>query len=176
MASVSGIARMVIASGGGNVLDDYYRFYNDGKWVVEVVRKISSTLSTMERGMAEHLPSMPKLEECIGYLDDIKGDDMGVVPFVKELKVKFKGIKDKYSEWDGCDASERERLSGEHKALVMALREYVSAYADSCVNAVRNRYVEDEENVRNLLDVIHSAGNAVMNSGTANAKNHVSKV
>ena len=53
------------------------------------------------------------------------------------------------------------------------MRDYVDAFEKSCVNMVRNRYIEDEENVRNLLDVIHKTGNFVLNNNAGNSKNSV---
>ena len=41
---------------------------------------------------------------------------------------------------------------------------------------VRNRYIEDEENVRNLLDVIHETGSFVLNGNAGNKENSVTQL
>ena len=66
MANVASMARNIVASGGENILDDYYTFYNDGRWMVTVARKISSVLSTMAGSISDYATSLPKPEECIG--------------------------------------------------------------------------------------------------------------
>ena len=60
--------------------------------------------------------------------------------------------------------------------MVTGMRDYVDAFEKSCVNMVRNRYIEDEENVRNLLDVIHETGSFVMNGKAGNKENSVTQL
>lgn len=157
--------RIVVAEGGENALEDYFRFYNDGKWAYSVVGRIVEELVAMEgdiSGCSEHLP---KLEECVGYLKGIKVAEMNIDSCVQELNKKVKEIKDRHSEWEKADESVRGNLSEEYKKVVGALKDYVRAFLESCKNVVRNHYVEDEGNVRNLLDVIHSVGNEIINNG-----------
>lgn len=165
MASVSRIARSIAAAEMGNVLDDYYRFYNDGKWVVDVARRASSTLAAMKESMFVHLANVPKLEECVGYLSDSKVDGLGVKSCSKELRERVSEMKRRYAEWEKAGEEEQTALYDDYMTEVMRAKEYVDAFLQSCVNAFRNRYVEDEENVRNLLGVIHSTGNSVLNNG-----------
>ena len=168
--SIESIARNIVASGGGNVLDDYYRFYNDGKWAVEVVRKIIATLTQMNT-MESYSVRLPKLEECIGYLDDVKLDELGVDSFEKEMKKHLKSIKKSYDDWDDADDDGKVAKYDEFMDNVATARDYAVAFEKSCVNAFRNRYIDDEQNVRNLLGVIQDAGNKIMNgNSSANQK------
>ena len=173
MANVAAMARSIVASGGDNVLDDYYTFYNDGRWMVTGARKISSVLSTMAGSISDYATSLPKLEECIGYVSDVGLDEMGTKSCAKELGDRLSGLKDKYSEWEKAEDSEKAGLSDEYRKMATDMKEYVDAFEESCVNMVRNRYIEDEENVRNLLDVIHKTGNFVLNNNAGNSKNSV---
>ncbi len=170
MSSVAGIARSIIASGSENILDDYYTFYNDGKWMVTVARKMSSVLSVMEDRISDYPANLPKLEECIGYISDAGLDEMGTVSCAKEMREKVKELKDRYSEWEKSQPSEQASFYDRYKETISVMKDYIGAFEDSCVNSFRNRYIEDEENVRNLLDVMHSAGNFVLN-GNAGKKN-----
>ena len=173
MANVASMARNIVASGGENILDDYYTFYNDGRWMVTVARKISSVLSTMAGSISDYATSLPKLEECIGYVSDVDLDEMGTKSCAKELGDRLSGLKDKYSEWEKAEDSEKADLSDEYRKMATDMKEYVDAFEESCVNMVRNRYIEDEENVRNLLDVIHKTGNFVLNNNAKKYKNSV---
>lgn len=173
MANIAAMARNIVASGGENVLDDYYAFYNDGKWMVTVARKILSVLSTMAGSISDYATSLPKLEECIGYVSDVSLDEMGTKSCAKELGDRLSGLKDKYSEWEKAEDSKKAGLSDEYRKMATDMKEYVDAFEKSCVNMVRNRYIEDEENVRNLLDVIHKTGNFVLNNNAGNSKNSV---
>lgn len=173
MANIAAMARSIVASGGENVLDDYYAFYNDGKWIVTVARKMSGVLSTMAESLSDYATSLPKLEECIGYVSDVGLDEMGTKSCAKELGDRLSGLKSKYSEWEKADDSEKAGLSDEYRKTATDMKKYVDAFEKSCVNMVRNRYIEDEDNVRNLLDVIHDTGNFVMNGNAGNSKNSV---
>ena len=176
MANVAAMARSIVASGGDNVLDDYYTFYNDGRWIVTVARKLSGVLSTMAGSISDYATSLPKLEECIGYVSDVSLDEMGTKSCAKFLGARLSGLKSKYSEWEKADDSEKAGLSDEYRKMVTGMRDYVDAFEKSCVNMVRNRYIEDEENVRNLLDVIHEAGSFVLNGNAGNQENSVTQL
>ena len=173
MANIAAMARNIVASGGENVLDDYYAFYNDGKWMVTVARKMSGVLSTMAESISDYATSLPKLEECIGYVSDVGLDEMGTKSCAKELDNRLSGLKSKYSEWEKADDSEKAGLSDEYRKMTTDMKKYVDAFEKSCVNMVRNRYIEDEDNVRSLLDVIHDTGNFVMNGNAGNPENSV---
>lgn len=164
MKSIEKIARKIVMAGNGNVLEDYYKFYNDGKWVVDVVRRISKTLLTMGESMTDYSVSIPKLEECLEYIEGAKLGEMDTASCAKELRDKIADMKKKYDEWEKADSAGQAKLSDEYKATVLTLRDYILSYEKSCVNMFRNRYIDDEENVRNLLDIIHKNGNAVMNN------------
>ena len=168
--SVESIARRITASENGNILDDYYRFYNDGKWVVDVARRMSSTLAQISGDVLEFPTHMPKFEECIGYMEDAKVDELGTVACAKELKKAYSDIKKAHSDWENASEESRTAKYDDFVKQVNDAKGYADAFLQSCVNAFRNRYVEDEENVRGLLDAIHSAGNAVMNGGNSPSK------
>ena len=144
--------------------------------MVTVARKISSVLSTMAGSISDYATSLPKLEECIGYVSDVSLDEMGTKSCAKELGDRLSGLKDKYSEWEKAEDSEKAGLSDEYRKMTTDMKEYVDAFEESCVNMVRNRYIEDEENVRNLLDVIHETGSFVLNGKAGNQENSVTQL
>lgn len=164
MNSVSRIALNIVAGDGGkNPLDEYYRFYNDGRWIVEVARKLSSVLVSMKEKVDNYLTYMPKLEECIGYMSDAGIEEMGTDSCVKELRKNVAEIRKKYSEWTRASDDDKPALADKYFELVAGVKDYVVAFEQSCTNVFRNRYVEEEANVRSLLEVVHNAGNYVMN-------------
>lgn len=164
MNSVSKIALSIVAGEGGkNPLDEYYRFYNDGKWVVEVARKLSSVLSGMKEKVANYVAYMPKFEECIGYISDAGLDEMGTDSCAKELRKNVSDIRRKYSEWTKASDADKPTMTDEYFTLVAGAKDYIVAFENSCTNAFRNRYIEEEANIRSLLEVVHNAGNYVMN-------------
>lgn len=160
--SIESIARNIIASEGGNVFDDYYRFYNDGKWAVEVVRKIIATLTQMNT-IESYSVRLPKLEECMGYVDEMKIDELGIDAFAKEIKKYLKSIKKSHEEWENAGDDNKTVKYDEFIENVTMAKNYVVAFEKSCVNSFRNRYIDDEQNVRNLLGVIQDAGNKILN-------------
>lgn len=161
MKSVLHIARKIVAD-NANILDDYYRFYNDGGWLVEVVRKLSATLGGMRGGIENHLNYLPKLEECAGYVDDVRLDELGTASFAKEVKKQVSAIKKAYGDWEKAGEESKATKYDAYMDSVDTLWKYVVAFEKSCVNAFRNRYVEDRDNVRNLLDAIISNGSTVL--------------
>lgn len=164
MNSVSKIALNIVAGDNGkNPLDEYYRFYNDGKWVVEVARKLSSVLSSMKEKVTNYSSYIPKFEECLGYISDAGLDEMGTDSCAKELRKNVADIKKKYSEWLKAPDDAKSAMADEYFMLIAGVKDYVVAFEKSCMNVFRNRYVEDEANVRNLLEVVHNAGNYVIN-------------
>ena len=166
MKSVLHIARRIVAD-KANILDDYYRFYNDGGWLVEVVRKLSATLGGMRGGIENHLNYLPKLEECAGYLDDVRLDELGTASFAKEVKRQVTAIKKAYDGWEKAGEESRTAKYDVYMETLDTLWKYVVAFEKSCVNAFRNRYVEDRDNVRNLLDAIVSNGKDVLGAEIA---------
>lgn len=168
--SIERIARSITESVEGNVMNDFYKFYNDGEWIVKNARNIYSVLGSMVESMTNYSVYIAKLEEDVGYIERTDVEELNVSSCVKEMNSKISDIKKKYEEWEKATAGEQAVLSDEYKALVLVLKDYAKGYLDSCVNTFRNRYIEDEENVRKLLDVIHRTGNSVLNNRTSTEK------
>ena len=161
MATVERIARRIVVAAGENVFGDYFKFYNDGKWIVQVTRKIAEVLAKMESSIASHSAYIPKLEEDVGYISDIKNEDFGMASCKKELNGRLEELKKKYAEWEKAGDDEKTGLYDEYNEIVRKAREYAVAFEQSAVNMMRNRYIEDEENVRNPLNVIHSTSGII---------------
>ena len=166
MGSIERIARRIAAVDNGNELDKVFRFYNDGKFVVEKVRDIQFILTTMGSSMESYLENIPKLEEDARLVGDVKMDEMGSQSCATELKAKVNEIKRLHSLWEKAQPNDKARLSEAYNGVVLKLKDYIDSYESTCVDTFRNRYVADEDNVRNLLDVIRSAGDSVMNKRT----------
>jgi len=162
MVSIERIARRIVAD-SGNALDEYYRFYNNGEWVIRVVRQVVSLLAEMEGSMSNFSADIPKLEGNEGYIGDADVKELDTDSCSRELKSRIAEMKKKYAEWEKADGAGQAKLSDEYKAIVLTLKDYMTAYEQSCVTTFRNRYVEDERNVRDLLDIMHRNGTKVMN-------------
>lgn len=145
------MARKIVIASGENVWDDYFNFYNDGKWLVEVLRKLISTLSGMKKGKTVNF--LPKMEECMTYIYDIRLDELGTSDFKKRCRKMLSELKKVVDDDD----------SDKRIASIDDFLNYVREYEVSCVNAFRNRYAEDEEDANNLLNTIRDAGNYVLN-------------
>ena len=157
------IARKIVAADGRNALEGYFRFYNDGKWMVQVSRRLDTAVSAVCESITAYSEQLPKIEECIGYIEEARLSEMNTASCAKELRARLKDMKAKYSAWEKASDDERGALADEFMSVALVVRDYVGGFRDSCVNAFRNRYIDDEENVRNLLDVIRTAGNFVLN-------------
>lgn len=147
------VARRIVAASGRNVLDDYFTFYQDGKWLVEVVRRLLSTVDRIEKNSGDALALTPKMDECVRYVSGVSVEEMGSGNAAKEIKGQADALSGAI---DSGDAADVERIAKE-------FGEYLSKYEESCVNVMRNRYVDDERNVSGLLKTIRESGNYVMN-------------
>ncbi len=163
MKNLYSIARRIAAE-NGDVLDDYFEFYRDGQWIVSVARKIMSVLALLEEKMDNYMAYMPKLEEDIGYIDDEKLDAMDTVSCAKELRRMLADAKKKYSDWENAADDGKEKAMNAYKTAVGGMKTYITSFENSCVNEFRNRYKNDEESVRKLLDLIRQSGNSVLNN------------
>ena len=57
----------------------------------------------------------------------------------------------------------KDEKNNKYNASLNEFKQFLQAYERSCVNVFKNRYIEDEENVNSLLQVIHEKGNEVFN-------------
>lgn len=154
---INRIARKLVIAAGNNVFDDYFTFYSDGAWVVQVVRKMISTVNNMILTPGLYNDNISKLDECINYLEDSDVDEMSVSSSLKEIKKYIKKIKDFYNDYI------EDKKNNKYNASLNEFKQFLQAYERSCVNVFKNRYIEDEDNVNSLLQVIHEKGNYVFN-------------
>ena len=163
MKSVEKIAKRIAASEGSDSLGDYYAFYKDSDWVITVVRRAKDVLAEMEASMESYSTSIPKLEELEKYVDETEIAELNTESCAQEFKSKVDEMKEKYGAWEKADESQKANMSEEYRNTVTQLKDYLAAFEQSAKNAFRNRYIEDERNVKNLLDIIHEKGNSVLN-------------
>lgn len=159
------VARKLVIAAGGNVFDDYFTFYQDGKWLVEVVRTMQATLSRIASKPENTVVLMPKVEECLGHLSNI-GDvpGMGVQAAVAQAKANASSLREaSVALSSAVDDKTGEAAASKCRAAADVFRKYLAAYEQSCVNVMRERYVGDELDVKGLLDTIHESGNYVLN-------------
>ena len=156
-SKINRIARKLVIAAGNNVFDDYFTFYSDGAWVVQVVRKMISTVNNMILTPGLYNDNISKLDECINYLEDSDVDEMSISSSLKEIKKYIKKIKDFYDDYI------EDEKNNKYNASLNEFKQFLQAYERSCVNVFKNRYIEDEENVNSLLQVIHEKGNEVFN-------------
>ena len=155
---INRIARKLVIAAGNNVFDDYFTFYSDGAWVVQVVRKMISTVNNMILTPGLYNDNISKLDECINYLEDSDVDEMSVSSSLKEIKKYIKKIKDFYDDYV------EDKKNNKYNASLNEFKQFLQAYERSCVNVFKNRYIEDEDNVNSLLQVIHEKGNEIFNN------------
>lgn len=155
---INRIARKLVIAAGNNVFDDYFTFYSDGAWVVQVVRKMISTVNNMILTPGLYNDNISKLDECINYLEDSDVDEMSVSSSLKEIKKYIKKIKDFYNDYI------EDKKNNKYNASLNEFKQFLQAYERSCVNVFKNRYIEDEDNVNSLLQVIHEKGNEIFNN------------
>lgn len=155
---INRIARKLVIAAGNNVFDDYFTFYSDGAWVVQVVRKMISTVNNMILTPGLYNDNISKLDECINYLEDSDVDEMSISSSLKEIKKYIKKIKDFYNDYI------EDKKNNKYNASLNEFKQFLQAYERSCVNVFKNRYIEDEDNVNSLLQVIHEKGNEIFNN------------
>lgn len=164
-SKINRIARKLVIAAGNNVFDDYFTFYSDGAWVVEVVRNLIKYVNAMLVTPGSYTVNISKLDEYVNYLSQVKLDDMNTSSSVKEINSMVKDIKKDY---DKYEESLQENKNGQeflkkYNDELQQLKTFLMAYQSSCVNVFKNRYIQDEDNVSNLLSVIHDKGNYVFN-------------
>lgn len=162
------IARRICARSGDNPLDKYYDFYIYGKRVVQVVRKINEVANDMGAEIEAYMTNISKLDESVSYLSENTVEELETDSAKEQYSKLVSAIKKEYDEYESAMLDE---TVGDKSLIttdmyfkaVAALLQYSMAYEESCENKFRNRYADDERNVRMLLDEMHDSGNYVMN-------------
>jgi hypothetical protein len=67
-SKINRIARKLVIAAGNNVFDDYFTFYSDGAWVVEVVRNLIKYVNAMLVTPGSYTVNISKLDEYVNYL------------------------------------------------------------------------------------------------------------
>ena len=164
-SKINRIARKLVIAAGNNVFDDYFTFYSDGAWVIQVVRNLLKIINLMITTPGAYITNISKLDEYVSYLSDIKFDDMNTNSAIKEIKQILKNMKKDYNKYEQSKEQEDEveKSLQKYNAELKQLKIFLEAYEKSCINVFNTRYIEDEDNVNNLLQVIHEKGNYVFN-------------
>ena len=157
-------AAMVNAS---DVFAEYKTFYEDGKWIVEVVRKLNAVLGKMT--VKKYTAALPKVNECLNYVHDAPAsvaETLGTAKAAAEYTKMMDRVKKAYDMTMDGDVDNLKGRGGKAMSFTDAVRdmlEYSQSYEKSCLNAFRNRYIDDENVVRDLLDTINDCANDVLN-------------
>ena len=150
-----------------DVFIDYKRFYEDGKWVVEVVRKLNDVLSRLT--VKKYTAALPKMNECLNYVHDAPvsvAETLGTAKAAAEYTKMMERVKKAYDMTMDGDVDDLKGRGGKAMSFTDAVQdmlEYSKSYEKSCLNAFRNRYIDDEAIVRDLLDTINDCANDVLN-------------
>ena len=159
-SKINRIARKLVIAAGNNVFDDYFTFYSDGAWVIQVVRKLQDSIRKMQMTPGAYIKNISKVDESVSYLSSTSVDEMSVSSSLKEIKSFIKKINDNYDTY--VKENSKKKLK-EYNDSLIELKQFLDSYEETCVNAFKNRYTEDEDNVNSLLQVIHEKGNEVFN-------------
>lgn len=164
-SKINRIARKLVIAAGENVLDDYFTFYSDGAWTVQIIRNLLKFVNLMILTPGAYITNISKIDEYIGYLSDVKLDDMNTNSAVQEIKQILKDVKKDYDKYEELKEEEKETeiLLQQYNNELEKLKVFLQAYEKSCVNVFNTRYIEDEDNVNSLLQIIHEKGNYVFN-------------
>lgn len=162
-SGINKIARKLVMASGNNVFDDFFAFYSDGQWVVQICRKLIQTLNVLKTNINNYNTNIPVIDEYIQYLQDVKLDDMNTNESVKQIKSQIKNIKKIYLDFlEEQDELKKNKENEKYIQSIKKLIQFMIVYERSCVNIFKNRYVQDESNVYNLLSVIRQNGNKVI--------------
>ena len=104
-SGINKIARKLVMASGNNVFDDFFAFYSDGQWVVQICRKLIQTLNVLKTNINNYNTNIPVIDEYIQYLQDVKLDDMNTNESVKQIKSQIKNIKKSLDEWGQYEVS-----------------------------------------------------------------------
>lgn len=156
-----------LADTGVDVFAEYKSFYEDGKWVVEVVRKLNGVLEKLT--VKKYTAALPKINECLNYMHDAPAsvaDTLGTAKAFQEYTGMMDRIRKAYDMTMDGDVDDLKGRGGKAMSFTDAVKdmlEYSQSYEKSCLNAFRNRYIDDEAVVRDLLDTINDCANDVLN-------------
>ncbi len=154
-------------------LDDFHSFYVDGRWVVQVVRKLVEIFTGLQKelqpngkGMSTYMINKPKIDEELGYLSqaDVKG--FSCAEANQTMKAYVAQMDKAYAAWNSGDKENPDKLAAaksEYTGAVTQGLEYLKSFESSCTNIVRNHFVNDEGEVSSILNEIRDSGNYVMN-------------
>ena len=160
---INKIARKIVIASGGNVFDDYFDFYRDGKWVIQICRTLIKTLG-MINAIQSYNKKIQKIDEYVNYLKDVDLQDMNVKQSYKKIDFYVKEIKKSYDKYIMQEEpQERDKFLGNYKKQINDLIQFIAGYEESCVNIYKRRYVEDYENLSNLLKTMKQGGIKVLN-------------
>lgn len=169
MSSIERIARSITAD-EGNILGDYFKFYNDGRWTVEIGRTILSTLASMAGGIAEYGKNLPTLEDNVGYMKDVKLDEMGTAPFAAEIGKSVTAIKKAHGEWEKASDDAKASKYDAYAKAVSKARVATGSFLQSCSNVFASRYNSEFVDVSNLLGVMRDANYYILQNPVQNAR------
>ena len=158
-------------SNDSDVFADYKGFYEDGKWIVQVVRKLNAVLAVMT--VKKYTSALPKVNECLNYVHDAPvsvAETLGTAKASQEYAKMMERVKKAYDMTMDGDVDDLKGRGGKAMSFTDAVKdmlEYSKSYEKSCLNAFRNRYIDDEAVVRDLLDTINDCANDVLNGRSA---------
>ena len=160
---INKIARKIVIDAGNNVFDDYFDFYSDGKWVIKICRTLIKTLG-MINAIQSYNKKIQKINEYVNYLKDVDLQDMNTKQSYSKVNFYVKKIKKSYNKYIMQEEpQERDKFLGNYKKQVSDLIQFIVGYEESCVSIYNRRYVEDHENVSNLLETVEQGGIEVLN-------------
>ena len=147
-----------IKAANNNILDDFYDFYEDDNELMKIMKNINAILVQMSGNADNYITNIAELEENINFLKDIKLDEFSISSANTEYKKLLSQIKKTYNNYE----NNNEELQ-EYYNSIKEMKKYNQSYEKSCINVFRKKYIEDEDNIRNLLDTIHQTGNNILN-------------
>lgn len=161
-AKVNKIARKIVMASGKNVFDDFYDFYSDGKWIIQITRNIYKIIQAMSTKITAYNTNIVKLDEQINYMKGVKMSDMGTSSALKSYNKFIKNIKKYYENYDKEeDENKKKQIYEDYMNEINEMKAFNKSYEESCVNVFLKRYREDYENVKNLLNLIENSGKFV---------------
>lgn len=162
-SKINKIARKIVIASGSNVFDDYFDFYSDGKWVIQICRTLIKTLRIISV-IKSYNNKIQKIDEYVNYLNNIDLQDMNIKQSYKKIDSYVKEIKKSYDKYIMQEEpQERDKFLGNYKKQVNDLIQFIAGYQESCVSVYKRRYTDDYENVSNLLETMKQGGTDVLN-------------
>lgn len=161
---INRIARNIVIAAGNNVFDDYFDFYADGSWVIDICRTLIRTINVLNSSIDSYNNNFPVIQEYLSYLKQVDLDDMNTSSAYSQINDKIKTIKNIFDSYENqLDENRKNKFLQLYKKELKTLKVFINSYLTSCINIFKRRYVQDEYNVKNLLDTIHSKGISILN-------------